>query len=170
MGIIVPVEGGVSSGPKAVEYLLRSYAKSTNINTSIQDLRKSEQKPDEEEQMYASDLCDAVARCGNVFPLDEVITVYMDVLHPSISSLFERFLQAIHKLNFLEALYQLKSNRYALRSRTSGGLRIGLTPRPVLLRRLPVQGSVNLAQSSTDSATAPYVPHVQSGRADVTCA
>lgn len=49
VGIISPTEGGISSWPEAVQYLLRSYDQSTHVSVAIKDLRKTQQKQDEEQ-------------------------------------------------------------------------------------------------------------------------
>lgn len=75
-----PDEGGVTSWPEAVQYLLRNYAHSTYIPSAISDLRSVRQSHSETENSFAKLINDAIARCGNVHSAEEVVTLFIDGL------------------------------------------------------------------------------------------
>ena len=87
---LAPEEGGVSSWPEAVNYLLRSYAQNNHISDAINDLRATQQKPNETEREFATRVHKAVSRCGNVHSPEEIVTMYIDGLSPTIRSIVAR--------------------------------------------------------------------------------
>ena len=70
-------EGGVNCWPEAVQYLIRSYAKSTAIREAIISLRDIRQKPTESGMEYSARLNQAELRCGNFHPIAEKIAMFI---------------------------------------------------------------------------------------------
>ena len=94
-------EGGVSCWPEAVQYLLRSYTTSANINEAIARLRSTIQSADETEMQYSSRLNNAFVRCGNVYSLSEKIQFFVNGLDPAIKSLVSRHREVDRRCIFL---------------------------------------------------------------------
>lgn len=88
---VFPEEGGISSWPEAVQYRLRNYAQSSTISLAIADLRAGSQGLLETERELATRMNQTVCRCGNAYPPEEVLTLYIDAHHPPIYSLVAWF-------------------------------------------------------------------------------
>ncbi|CAN8069068.1 unnamed protein product, partial [Agarophyton chilense] len=118
-GSLTADEGGVTSRPRAVQYLLRSYATSNAIRQAILDLRDVTLKPEEGEVEYNSRLNKASVRCVNVHSTEDKITLYIDGLDPSINSLVARYREKHGRVFFLELVQFEKAERDAARARGS---------------------------------------------------
>ena len=86
----VASEGGVTCWSEAIQYLIRSYATSTAIREAIISLRGIRQKPTESEMEYSARFNQAELRCGNVHPIAEKITMFINGLIQAIESLITR--------------------------------------------------------------------------------
>jgi len=119
---VPPEEGGVSCWPEAVQYFLRSYAGNQNISAAEKDLRATQQKDDEEERDFATRMNKAVTRCGNVHSQFDVITMFVDGLHSSISPLVARFRESTRNASYLQVVDYAQSEGEAYRARLGTGV------------------------------------------------
>ncbi|CAN8070507.1 unnamed protein product [Agarophyton chilense] len=118
-GSLTADEGGVTSWPEAVQYLLRSYSTSNAIRQAILDLRDVTQKPEKGEAKYNSRLNKASVRCGNVHSTEDKTTLYIDGLDQSIKSLVARYRGKHGRVSFLELVQFAKAEGDAVRARGS---------------------------------------------------
>ena len=115
--MVAPEEGGVSSWPEAVQYLLKNYAQNQHISNAITDLRDTRQYADEDEREFSTRLNSAVNRCGNVHSQFEVITLFVDGLHSSIRPLVARYREADNHTSYEDVGSFALSEGNALRAR-----------------------------------------------------
>ena len=83
------LEGG-ENWPQAVQYLLRTYATPNVIRDAVSQARAISQKDDEDEVAYSTRLYKALYRCGNIFPQQEQITMFLDGLLPTTRTIVAR--------------------------------------------------------------------------------
>ena len=62
-----PDQGGFTTWPQAVQFLLRTFAKDAYIEEALVSLDELRQDPDEKEVAYAKRLRKQARRCGSVF-------------------------------------------------------------------------------------------------------
>ena len=147
-------EGGVSCRPEAVQYLLRSYATSANINEAIARLRSTIQRADETEMQYSSRLNNAFVRCGNVYSLSEKIQFFVDGLDPAIKSLVSRHREADRRCTFLELVQFAQAEGDAIRARErrrSSRLQVSPAKRTHPQRALFAEEKQHLHHSSAET-------------------
>ena len=58
---------GVRCWPKAIQYLLATYARPSAIREATQTVMDLKQNHGEDEDAFSARLCDALHRCGNVY-------------------------------------------------------------------------------------------------------
>lgn len=94
--------GGVSSWPEAVQYLLRTYATPNAVREAVANLQSSVQKPAQSETLYVIRITHACIRCGNVYPQREKVTFFIDGIDATVSPLVakHRERQKRDKTNF----------------------------------------------------------------------
>ena len=86
--------GGINSWCEAVQWLLRTYAKSQVIRDGVIAFRNCQQKPDEDEATFGDRVRFAAYRCGNVFTEIERVGVFVDGLLPTTRTLVSRHKEA----------------------------------------------------------------------------
>lgn len=96
---------GVTCWPEAVQYLLRNYAMSNHISAAVNDLRSIKQGRSETEQEFANRLSKGLARCGNVYPKDEVVAMFVDGLRTSLSPLIADYMERKPSSTFLQLIH-----------------------------------------------------------------
>lgn len=74
-GIMSLTEWRITLWSDAVQRLLNNHAQAKDIAKGVEDLRDTEQKPKEDEEMFFRPMKDAFNRCDNVFPLDTMINM-----------------------------------------------------------------------------------------------
>ena len=87
--------GGLNCWPEAVQHLLRTYATAATMREALENLRQTQQNPDELEQEYRKRLSNAIFRCGNVHSEDEKMMLYVDGLSDTIRMPVARFRESI---------------------------------------------------------------------------
>lgn len=150
-------EGGVTSWPEAVQYLLRSYATSNAIRGAILDLRDVTQKDRETEVEYSSRLNNAAIRCGNVHSMDDKMTLYVDGLDKTIKSLVARHRERHPRIRFLELIQFAQAEGDAVRARS------GMSSRTRRLGTYPTRDE-SLAQRAAKRGKALYLESPENSR------
>ena len=118
--LVKPRLGGVSSWPESVQYLLRNYAQSGHISSAISDLRAIQQDSSETERQFATRMNKALSRCGNVHSPDEIITWYVDGLHPTIRTVVARYRESHRHATYLDLVDFAQHEGDAVRARNQG--------------------------------------------------
>ena len=85
--------GKVSVWPKAVQLLLRSFATDEAIRQTILALREVQQRTSENDMEFYIRLTDASNRCGNVFSMEEQMTMFVEGLDASIKPMVSQYRQ-----------------------------------------------------------------------------
>jgi len=151
-----PQDGGIGSWPEAVQYLLRNYAQNKYISSAIRDLRDTRQKELETEKEYAVRLNNAVTRCGNVHSSAEIVTMYIDGLHPAIRSLVTGYREATKKVTYLDIVDFASNHGDAVRAQqgtkqsSRGGNRNSAVTSPLL--------ALHDDQTSSSTSNMPFPP------------
>lgn len=102
--IVHSKEGGASSWPEAIQYLSRNYAQSSRISSAIANLRTGSQGLMETEREIENKLNKSICRCGNVYPREEVLALYINAEHPTINSVVSWYRESYRRatcLNFV---------------------------------------------------------------------
>ena len=63
--------GGITCWPKAIQYLLRTYATAASVQEALESLRNIRQASTEAEENYRKRLNQAIFRCRNIYEEDE---------------------------------------------------------------------------------------------------
>ena len=109
-------EGGVSTWPQVVNYLLGTYATNDNIAKAVEDLLRLRQKTDESEQAYHERLLKAIARCGSVHRSAEKISIFINGLLPQIRPRVSEFRTLNPKSTLLMILRNAEAEGNAYRA------------------------------------------------------
>lgn len=141
-------DGGVRCWPEAVQYLLRSYATSNEIQRAMMDLRNVTQNPGEDERDYSTRLEDACRRVGNVHSLHEKCTMFESGLVPEIRALVSRHREANPNISFLELVQFARAEGETHRARSKMATR---SRPPSSLRRTSVAAMVDDPQEASIS-------------------
>ena len=141
-------EGGVTCWPEAVQYLLRSYATSTNLQQALLELRDIRQRSGEDEVQYSTRLNTALCRCGNVHPPAEVMTMFTDGLDPAISSLVSRHRAERPRVSYIQLVQFAREEGAAYRARQGSSRRPIAAPVRVQQALQRPRRSVNFMEQS----------------------
>ena len=139
--------GGVTNWSTAVQYLLRTYATPNALREAVADLRSLRQNAGESELDFSMRLNKALYRCGNVFPPDEQMTLFIDGLSPVIRTLVARFRESHprRELSYERIVQFARDEGDAYRARARPGGKTLLRPDPGLKR-----DRVQFAESSLE--------------------
>lgn len=86
------LHGGITCWPEATQYLLRTYAASSDMCEDLEDNRNVKKKADQNRRF----LKETILRCSNVRLEEEKITLYIDGLFPTINMVIVHLYQIIH--------------------------------------------------------------------------
>ena len=92
-----PDEGGFTTWPQAVQFLLWTFAKDAYIEEALARLDELRQDPDEKEVAYAKRLRKQTRRCGSVFSEQDMINRFIRDLRADLKPLL-RVLRADYSL------------------------------------------------------------------------
>ena len=155
-------EGGVTCWPEAVQYLLRSYAKSSAIRGAILDLRDTRQRPGETETGFSTRLNTAFYRCGNVHTSEEKATIFVDGLDPVIKTIVEYRREETRRMSYLELVQYARAEGDSNRARLSANRKsIPMleqethSRKPMKPRRWAGNDKVMFAESTADTRESP---------------
>ena len=112
-------EGSVTCWPRAVQYLLRSYATATSIQEAIIDFRDISQRRGETEKEFSTRLNTSFYRCGNVHSVGEKATMSIDGLDPVIKTLVAQRTDESRRMPHLELLQYARAEGDSQRARLS---------------------------------------------------
>ena len=152
--------GKISVWPEAVQWLLRSFATDEAIRQAVLALREVQQRPSEDEMDFYIRLTDASNRCGNVYSMDDQLTMFIEGLHASIKPMVSQYRQDNRDVSFLRLVNYAKAQGSASRAKekktktvtiqTPVTLRVGSKPKvPHPIRKNRAAG--HLADSVTGS-------------------
>ena len=147
-------DGGVTSWPEAVQYLLRSYATNGAIREATIALRDTKQPEDETEVQFDTRLNKAFHRCGNVHGRDDRMAYFVDGLTPAIKELVARHREANSRCTYLDLVTFAKAEGEAYRARLPQRNRSILdsrTRQEKMRSNAKTRGNAMLLQSSADS-------------------
>ena len=152
--------GKVSVWPEAVQWLLRSFATDEAIRQAVLALREVQQRPSEDEMEFYIRLKDASNRCGNVYSMEEQMTMFIEGLDASIKPMVSQYRQDNRDVSFLRLVNYAKAHGSASRAKekkakkvtiqTPATLRVGSKPKvPHPIRKN--RATVHLADSISGS-------------------
>ena len=157
--------GKVSVWPKAVQWLLRSFATDEAIRQAVLALREVQQRPSEDEMEFYIRLTDASNRCENVFSMEEQMTTFVEGLDASIKPMVSQYSQDNRDVSFLRLVNFATAHGSASRARekktkkvtiqTPATLKVGnkpKTPHPIRKNRAAVHLADSLSGSEGRSA------------------
>ena len=131
--------GKVSVWPEAVQWLLRSSATDEAICQAVLAFREVQQRPSEDEMEFYIRLTDASSRCGNVYSMEEQMTMFIEGLDASIKPMVSQYRQDNRDVSFLRLVKYAKSHGSASRAKekktkkvtiqTPATLRVGNKPK-----------------------------------------
>ena len=131
--------GKVSVWPEAVQWLLRSFATDEAIRQAVLALREVQQRPSEDEMEFYIRLTDASNRCGNVYSMEEQMTMFIEGLDASIKPMVSQYRQDNRDVSFLRLVNYAKAHGSASRTKekktkkvtiqTPATLRVGNKPK-----------------------------------------
>ena len=90
-------QGGLTFWPEAVQHLLRTYSTPAAMRESMDNLRSILQGDTETEESYQKRFHKAINRCGNVHNEGEKITLYIDGLTSTISTIVARHRESVSR-------------------------------------------------------------------------
>lgn len=109
--------GGVNCWPEAVQYLLRSYATSSEIQKALLDLSNIRQSSGEDEKDFSNRLEAGISRAGNVHTLDEKCTMFEAGLLPETKHLVSRHRESNPQVTYLELVQFARTEGVSYRAR-----------------------------------------------------
>ena len=120
-------EGDVTCWPKAVQYLLRSYATANFIRAAVLALYDVLQHPTEDEQTYSGRLAKAEIRCSIIHTQDEKKILFIDGLLPATKASVSRHCETHDEETYLELLQHAQAEGDTYRGRLPKGRRSSTT-------------------------------------------
>ena len=151
--------GNVSVWTEAVQLLLRRFATNEAIRQAVLALREVQQRPSEHEMEFYICLTGPSNRCGNVHPMEEQMTMFIEGLDVSIKTMVFQYRQDNRDVSFLRLVNYAKVHGSASRAKekktrmvtiqTPATLRVGSKPKvphpirkiaPQFLWQIPCQG------------------------------
>ena len=152
--------GKTSVWPEAVRWLLRSFANEEAIRQAVLALREVQQLPSEDEMEFCVRLTDASNRCGNLYTMEEQMTMFIEGLDASMKPMVSQYRQDNRDVSFLRLVNYAKAHGSASRAnerktkkvtiQAPATLRTGSKQKPPHPAR-KIRGAVHLAGSLTGS-------------------
>ena len=155
----------MSVWPEAVQWLLRSFATDEAIRQAVLALREVQQRPSEDEMEFEIRLTDASNRCGNVYSMEEQMTMFIEGLDASIKPMVSQYRQDNRDVSFLRLVNYAKAHGSASRAKekkakkvtiqTPATLRVGNKPKvphPIRKNRAAVHLADSISGSDERSA------------------
>ena len=155
----------VSVWPEAVQWLSRSFATDEAICQAVLALREVQQRPSEDEMEFYIRLTDASNRCGNVYSMEEQMTMFIEGLDASIKPMVSQYRQDNRDVSFLRLVNYAKAHGSANRAREKktkkvviqmpATLRVGNKPKvphPIRKNRAAVHLADSISESEERSA------------------
>ena len=115
--VVTSRQGGVSSWPEAVQFLLQTFATETAVSQSMMDLRNIRQKHNEDENSYGTRLSVASSRCGNVHKQSDLAMFFIDGLDSTIRSIVSRKYADTRHMSFIALAKFAQEEGTAVRAR-----------------------------------------------------